>query len=412
MRGHYDVAIVGAGHAGAQAAILLRSRKFAGSVGIFGDERELPYDRPPLSKEYLLGEKSFDRMLLRAPAFWGDQRIDLHLGQAVTEVDPQGRRLILADGGDWGYGSLIWAAGGAPRRLSCDGADLAGVHVIRSRADTDGLLSELATCRRAVVVGGGYIGLEAAAALVKLGKKVTVLEAADRVLARVAGEPLSRFYEAEHRAHGVDVRLNATVVSLERGGSRVVGVRLEDGEVLPADLVIVGIGIVPSVGPLLAAGAEGGDGVEVDGLCRTSLEGIYAVGDCARHANRFAQGRRVRLESVQNANDQATVAARSICGQPEPYDALPWFWSNQYDLRLQAVGLSIGYDEMIQRGDPASRSFSLAYLRDGALVALDCVNATRDYVQGRALISAGCRPSRAALIDPDTPLKSLATAGA
>ncbi|WP_375429643.1 NAD(P)/FAD-dependent oxidoreductase, partial [uncultured Sphingomonas sp.] len=252
----------------------------------------------------------------------------------------------------------------------------------------------------------GYIGLEAAAVLVKLGIKVTVVEALDRVLARVAGEPLSRFFEAEHRARGVDVRLGTQVVCIEEVGGRATGVRLADGEILPAQMVIVGIGIIPSVAPLLEAGANGGNGVAVDEYCRTSLPDVFAVGDCALHANAFADGAAIRLESVQNANDQATVVAKAITGSPEAYRAVPWFWSHQYDLRLQTVGLSIEYDSIVVRGDPAARSFSLIYFRAGRVIALDCVNATRDYVQGRGLVTSGRMPNPGILMDPTVPLAS------
>jgi 3-phenylpropionate/trans-cinnamate dioxygenase ferredoxin reductase subunit len=263
-----------------------------------------------------------------------------------------------------------------------------------------------------VVIGGGYIGLEAAAVLAKLGKHVVLLEALDRVLARVAGETLSRFYEAEHRAHGVDLRLGVTVDCIEGRDGVASGVRLAGGEIIPAGAVIVGIGIVPAVAPLLAAGAEGGNGVRVDPHCRTSLPDIYAVGDCALHDNPYGGGAPLRLESVQNANDQANTAARDIIGQGAPYDAVPWFWSNQYDLRLQTVGLSAGFDREIVRGDPAARAFSIVYLREGRVVALDCVNATRDYVQGRALVAARAELPPERLADASVPLKELMAAPA
>jgi len=406
----YDVLIVGGGHGGAQAAIALRQEKFEGSIAIVGDEPELPYERPPLSKEYLSGDKTFERIMIRPEKFWEEREIAMLLGRRVVAVDPAAHRVTLADGETIGYGKLIWAAGGDPRRLSCDGHDLAGVHSVRTRAHVDQMMRELDGVEQVVVIGGGYIGLEAAAVLSKFGKQVTLLEALDRVLARVAGEPLSRFYEAEHRAHGVDVRLGAAVNVLEGEGGRVTGVRMVDGSVLPAQMVIVGIGIIPSVGPLLEAGAKGANGVEVDAHCRTSLPGIYAIGDCALHANRYAAGAEIRLESVQNANDQAKVAARSIVGTDEDYDAVPWFWSNQYDLRLQTVGLSSGFDQTVLRGDPADRSFSLIYLREGRVIALDCVNAVKDYVQGKALVVNGARIDAARLADASVPLKELVAA--
>jgi 3-phenylpropionate/trans-cinnamate dioxygenase ferredoxin reductase subunit len=403
----FDAVIVGSGHGGAQAAIALRQLKFEGNIAILGRETELPYERPPLSKEYLAGEKPFERLLIRPASFWEERSVALVTGAEVVAVDAEKRSVTAADGRSFGYERLIWATGGNPRRLTCSGHDLRGVHSVRSRADVDLMKEELASATRAVVIGGGYIGLEAAAVLSKLGKQVVLLEALDRVLARVAGEPLSRFYEAEHRRHGVDVRLGAAVECIEERGGRAVAVRLASGEFVPADLVIVGIGIVPAVEPLAAAGARAPNGVEVDEHCRTSLPGIYAVGDCALHANGHAGGAKVRIESVQNANDQASTAARHICGQPQPYEAVPWFWSNQYDLRLQTVGLTAGHDEIVLRGDPAARSFALVYLRNGQVTALDCVNATKDYVQGRALILSRAQIPRTALADAAVPLKEM-----
>ncbi len=402
----YDVLIVGAGHGGAQAAIALRQAKFGGSIAIVGAEPDLPYERPPLSKDYLASEKSFERLLIRPPAFWDERDVTMLLGREVVSVDPVEHRVETDRGEKFAYGILIWAAGGGARRIGCGGHDLAGVHTLRTRADADRLLAELPNVAQAVVIGGGYIGLEASAALTKLGKHVVVIEALDRVLARVAGEPLSRFFENEHRAHGVDLRLSTAVDCIEGVGT-VSGVRLANGDVVPAQMVIVGIGIVPSVGPLIGAGAEGGNGVAVDAQCRTSLADVFAIGDCALHANRFADNLPIRLESVQNANDQATVVAKTIVGNGTPYDAVPWFWSHQYDLKLQTVGLSTGYDDLVVRGDMATRSFSIVYLREGRVIALDCVNAVRDYVQGRRLVAEGLAVGRHLLADTAVPLKDL-----
>lgn len=385
---HTDVLIVGGGHAGAQAAIALRQAGFAGSIAIVGDEAEYPYERPPLSKDYFAGEKEFERLLLRPPAFWDERGITFHLGETVTAVDPATRHVTTASDRQIGYGDLIWAAGGKPRSLTCEGAELDGVFAVRSRANVDAIKARLADAANIVVIGGGYIGLEAAAVLTKLGKSVTLVEALPRVLARVAGAELSHFFEAEHRAQGVDLRLGAGVSRLVGEAGHVTGVELVDQGVLPADIVIVGIGIVPAIEPLLLAGAEGGNGVRVDAQCRTSLPNIYAVGDCALHANAFAEGHEIRLESLQNANDQANVAAKTIAGADARYGATPWFWSNQYDLRLQTVGLSAGHDAAVLRGDPATRSFSVLYLKEGAVIALDCVNRVKDYAQGRKLVEA------------------------
>lgn len=406
---HFDIVIVGGGHGGAQAAIALRTQGFTGSIALVGREAELPYERPPLSKEYLAQEKPFERLYLRPREYWADKQVELLLGHEVSAVDAAARRLVCADGFELSYGELIWAAGGDPRRLDCPGADLAGIHYVRTRADVDGLMAELPTAQRAVVIGGGYIGLEAAAVLAKLGKGVTLIEALPRVLARVAGPELSAFFEAEHRAHGVDLRTGTAVEAIE-GAGRVAGVRLADGTVVPADVVIVGIGIVPAIGALIAAGAAGGNGVDIDAQCRTSLPHVYAIGDCAAHGNGFADGAVIRLESVQNANDMATVAAKVITGQDAAYGATPWFWSNQYDLRLQTVGLSAGHDATVLRGDPATRSFSVVYLKQGKVIALDCVNCAKDYAQGRKLVEQRVAADPAALADPAIPLKDLVPA--
>ncbi len=403
----FDIVIVGAGHGGAQAAIALRQLGAEGSIAIIGDEPELPYERPPLSKDYLAGDKPFERILIRPAVFWAERDVTLLPGTRVVAIDPVARTVTTGQGEAIGYGDLIWAAGGAARLLSCEGHDAAGVHTVRSRADVDRMIAELPDVSRVVVIGGGYIGLEAAAVLTKLGKQVTVVEALDRVLARVAGEALSRFFEAEHRAHGVDVRLGASVAAIVTEEGRAIGVRLADGTILPAEMIVVGIGIVPSVAALKDAGADGANGVRVDAQCRTSLPHIYAIGDCAAHANAFAAGAEIRLESVQNANDQATVAAKTILGQEAHYHALPWFWSNQYDLKLQTAGLSTGHDLALTRGDPASRSFSIVYLRGGQVIALDCVNAVKDYVAGRTLVTQECRADPTVLASADMPLKDL-----
>ena len=403
-----DIVIVGSGHGGAQAAIALRQQWFAGSILMIGRDANPPYERPPLSKEYLAGEKPFERIMIRTEAFWTEKGVTLRLGTSVTKVDPQARELTVSGGETVGYGTLIWAAGGDARRLSCPGADLGGIHTVRDRADVDRLRSELeAGSTKAVVIGGGYIGLEAAAVLRKLGCEVVLLEAQDRVLSRVAGEDLSLFYEAEHRSHGVDLRTGTSVEAIEGDGDRVTGVRIEGGETIECDIVVVGIGIVPSVGPLILAGASGANGVDVDDTCRTSLPDIYAIGDCAAHANHFANGAVIRLESVQNAHDMAATAARAICGDPQPYRACPWLWSNQYDLRLQTVGLSAGHDATVLRGNPAERSFSVVYLREGRVIALDCVNRTKDYAQGRKLVEARAVIEPEVLLDADKPLKEM-----
>ncbi|MET4133020.1 3-phenylpropionate/trans-cinnamate dioxygenase ferredoxin reductase subunit [Porphyrobacter sp. MBR-155] len=407
---HADVVIVGTGHGGAQAAIALRHHGFDGSILMIGRDHAPPYERPPLSKEYLAGDKGFERIMIRPEKFWADKEIALRLGAAVTGIDARARRLTLSDGGSVTYRKLIWSGGGDPRRLPVPGAVLPGVFYVRDKGDADAMMAALAGgAKRAVVIGGGYIGLEAAAVLRKLGCEVTLVEMLPRLLARVAGAEMSDFYAAEHRRQGVDVRLGEGVRAvLGEDAGRVTGVMLDSGEEIACDMVVAGIGIVPAVAPLIAAGAAGSNGVDVDFCCRTTLDDIYAIGDCAAHANPFADGAVIRLESVQNAHDMANTVARAIMGEKEPYHALPWFWSNQYDLKLQTAGLSLGFDQTVLRGDPETRKFTVVYLRDGKPIAFDCVNTMKDYVQGRKLLESGVgKVDPALLADPEMPLKDL-----
>jgi 3-phenylpropionate/trans-cinnamate dioxygenase ferredoxin reductase subunit len=404
----FDTVIVGGGHAGAQAAIALRLNGYRGSILLIGREIVPPYERPPLSKDYLAGEKSFERLLIRPVDFWASKDIQLKLGAEVIGVDPQSHHVSLACGEQVAYRNLVWAGGGNARKLPFLTGDLAGHHTVRDKADTDRLRTELSRgAKRAVVVGGGYIGLEVAAVLRKFGCNVVLLEAEGRVLNRVAGETVSRFYEEQHRLHGVDVRLNANVEAVHSDRGMVSAVSIAGGEVIACDILVVGIGIVPAVGPLITAGAIGSNGVDVDGFCRTSLPNVYAIGDCAAHANSFAGGAAVRLESVQNANDMAVTVARAICGDPQPYHAVPWFWSNQFDLRLQTIGLSTGYEEAVVRGEPKNRSFSVVYLHQGRVIALDCINAVKDFVQGRKLVESKAIVPISLLANSDVPLKDL-----
>ncbi|WP_298397655.1 FAD-dependent oxidoreductase [Sphingobium sp.] len=408
----YDVLIVGGGHAGAQLAITLRQMGFAGSVAIVGAEHVPPYERPPLSKEYLSGAKSFERILIRPESFWGERNVAMILGERVMSVDPGKKRIVTASGRSMGYGSLVWAAGGSPRRLACAGSDASNIHVVRNLADVDAIAAALPQVTHVTIVGGGYIGLEAAAVMRKMDKAVTLLEVGPRLLGRVTGEALSAFVDEFHRAKGVDVRTATGLASFETQDGRVVAAVLDNGQRIATDMVIAGIGIVPEVGALQDAGASVANGVMVDACCRTSLPDIFAIGDCAASPNPWADGAHIRVESVQNANDQAKIVANLLMDVDKPVDAMPWFWSNQYDLKLQSVGLSMGHDLQLVRGDRATASFSILYLREGRLIAVDTVNRVKDYVQARALVAAGARLDASLAVDPDIALKDVVAAAA
>lgn len=378
------------------------------TVGLVGKEPDPPYERPPLSKEYLAKEKGFERILLRPVATWADKGIDLVLGCEVVTIDPGRGIAVLEDGREVCFEKMIWACGGSPRSLTCEGAQLSGIHAVRTRRDVDAIMADLdAGAGKAVIVGGGYIGLEAASGLRKRGCDAVIVESLPRVLSRVAGEQISTFVEGVHRRNGVDFYLSATLQKLEGKGGRVSAAILGDGRQIDCDLVIVGIGIDPDVAPLKEAGAQVANGVSVDEFCRTSLPNIYAIGDCAQHSNEFAGGAQIRLESVQNANDMAVTAAKHICGKEEPYKATPWFWSNQFDIKLQTVGISTGYDATVLRGRFEDEKFSVIYLKEGRVIALDCINAARDYVQGRKLVEARASVAPERLADVETALKMM-----
>lgn len=408
MQMHYDVVIVGTGHAGAQLAMSLRQLGYAGSIGMIGEEPHLPYERPPLSKEYLSGEKTAERLMIRPATFWESKDVAWIGSTKVVQVDPSSRTVQTQCSKTFSYKKLVWAAGGAARRLGLPGGEADNVHVVRTRADVEAIMQVLPQVERVTVVGGGYIGLEAAAVLRKFQKEVTLLEAGPRVLARVAGEPLSRFYEKTHRDQGVDIRLNVNLDGFALQAGLVRGVVLSDGEVIPTDIVIVGIGIEPSVEPLRVAGAEVSNGVIVDSHCRTSLADVYAIGDCAAHQSKFCQGEMIRIESVQNANDQAKTVASNIVGQELPYESIPWFWSNQYHLKLQTMGLSRNHDSILIRGPMEMSSFSVLYIREGKLIAIDAVNCVKDYVQAKELIVTETLIDPIAAVDSNIPLKHAA----
>ena len=399
------VVIVGAGHAAGQLIASLKQRKFAGDIVLIGDEPYLPYQRPPLSKKFLAGELTADRLYVKPESFYEDSQIEVRLETRVTEIDRERKTLKTDSDDEIQYDKLILALGSRVRRLPIDGADLDGVHYLRSIADVDGIRSEIGKKKSAVIVGAGYIGLEVAAVIRQLGLDVTVVEMADRVMSRVVSPEISDFYQIEHSTQGVRLRLSSGVARF-RGDGRVEAVETDDGELIPADFVVVGVGIAPNTELASAAGLVVEDGILVDDRCQSSDADIYAVGDCTNHPNSIYD-RRLRLESVHNALEQAKTAVSNICGVESHYSQVPWFWSDQYDLKLQIAGLSEGYDDVVIRGNPADRSFACLYLRDGKLIATDAVNSPRDFVQSKALIAAGTKIDREKLEDTEVELKDL-----
>jgi 3-phenylpropionate/trans-cinnamate dioxygenase ferredoxin reductase subunit len=388
--------VVGGGHAGAQAVDSLRRENPAAKIVLVAGEPVLPYQRPPLSKKFLGGELELERLGIRPASFYESIHCEVVTGNPVAVIDRKSRRLALADGATLAYDKVVLATGGRPRPLPVPGADLPGVHLLRTVAEVQAIRQEIAPGRSVAIVGAGYIGLECAATLCKLGMKVSVVETLDRVMSRVVAPEVSRFYEAEHRGHGVEI-LTGKRVSAFEGQGRVSAVACADGSRVPAELVIVGIGIEPNTELAAAAGLACLDGIAVDEHCRSSDPEIYAAGDCCSFPS-LRYGRRVRLESVDNAFEQAKTAAANACGRALVHDKTPWFWSDQYDLKLQIVGLSQYYDRVILRGDPATKSFSCCYLRDGELIALDAINHGKDFMSARKLIAERARldPARAA----------------
>ncbi len=398
------VVIIGGGQAGGQAAISLRQLAFQGTITLLGDEAYVPYERPPLSKSYLAGEVAEERLFMRPPAFYAENDITLMPGTVVTRIDRTARRVQLAGGASLAYAKLLLATGGRVRRMSCPGVDLPGVHYLRNIDDVRGFRDRLAPGLKLVIVGGGYIGLEVAAVAIKRGCSVTILEMLPLVLNRVVAPEMSRFYTDVHRAAGVDIRTSTAVTAFEGAGKLE---RVICGDTaIDADLVVIGIGIVPNVELAAEAGLAVDNGIVVDDCMRTADPDIFAAGDCANHPNR-AVGGRLRLESVPSALAQGKAAARAMMGVPEPVIEVPWFWSDQYDLKLQMTGLARPGDQLVIRGAMAERKFSACYLRDGVLVACQAVNMVKDFIQSKALIAGHARPDPIKLANPAIALKDL-----
>ncbi|KGJ07515.1 pyridine nucleotide-disulfide oxidoreductase [Paracoccus versutus] len=388
-----NIVILGAGQAAASLAAKLRGLGHRGGIVVIGDEPAPPYQRPPLSKAYLLGEMGLDRLTLRAPDWWQEQGIALHLGERATRID-RDRRVVATERGEYPYDQLALTLGATPRRLpAAMGGELPGVHVVRNLADIAGVQPALVAGRRLVVIGGGYIGLEAAAVARKLGLAVTLVEAAPRILGRVAAPETADMIRALHRAHGVEI-VEGTGIARITGSDAADGVELTDGRRLPADLVICGIGIAPETALAEAAGLAIDNGIATDALGRTSDPAIWAAGDCASFPT--SDGR-LRLESVGNAIDMAEAVAANMLGADAPYVPKPWFWSDQFDAKLQIAGLNLGYDRVVTR--PAANGGSVWYFRGGRLIAVDALNDARAYMIGKRLIEAGRSPEPEAVAE-------------
>ena len=400
------IAIVGAGQAAVQAVDTLRRRGFAGKLTLIGAEPSPPYQRPPLSKKYLAGTLERERLLIRPAGFFADHAVTTHFGRRVTDIAPRERHVRLDDRVVVPFDALLLATGSHPRPLPVPGADLEGVHYLRTLADADRIRAGLGSGVRLLIVGAGYIGLEVAATARELGVEVTVLEMAERPMNRVTCPEVSAFYEAEHARRGVRIRCNERVRALHGDArtGRVRSVLTEAGGEYPADLVLIAVGVAPADELARAAGLDCENGVVTEAHCRTSHEAIYAAGDCASHLSR-QYGRHLRLESVDNAFEQGTTVALNLMGNETLHDKLPWFWSDQFDLKLVIVGVAQGYDTVVMRGAPAARSFSACYLRGGELIAIDTVNAPKDQMAARKLIAAHARPQLDRLADAGIALR-------
>ena len=397
--------VTGGGQAASTVVTSMRGFGDTRPITVISEETDPPYQRPPLSKGYLQGKVPRDRLLLRPAAWYSEHDVDLRLERRVTEIDRDHRRVTLDDGEQLDYGALVLATGATPRRLpAAIGGELDGVYVLRSRADSDAIRQRLEQAQSLLVIGGGYIGLEVAASVAGRGCRVMVVEMADRILQRVAAPETSEFFRDVHRAHGVDIRESTGLVRLLGEDGRVHGAELDDGTVCDAEVVVVGIGVRPNDDLAQKAGLDTDDGILVDERCRSSDPAILAAGDCARF---WLDGRRIRLESVQNANDQARAAARTLCGREVAYRPVPWFWSDQYDVRLKIAGFSAGYDQVVTRPGRTAGCLSVWYYRQGRLIAVDSLTDAASHTIARKLLAAGHSPPPSRVRDPDRELKTL-----
>ncbi|MDA8868950.1 FAD-dependent oxidoreductase [Pseudomonadales bacterium] len=396
------IVIIGAGHAAGQAAASLRQAKFEGPITIIGDEAHVPYQRPPLSKQYLAGTQLADKVYLRAEKFYADKDIQLMLDTRATQIDPSTKTINLDNGETIAYEKLLISTGSRPRKLSIEGSDLSGIHYLRTMDDVDGIRADVKPGANLVIVGGGYIGLEVAAVGIELGMNVHVLEMEERILQRVTTPEMSAYYHKLHTDRGVHIHTQTGVTGFSGNGS--VEKVLCGDESFDADIVIVGIGIIPNIEIAEEAGIHCDNGIVVDDHCRTSDPDIYAAGDCTNHPNPL-MNKRLRLESVPNAMDQARVSTANMLGDDKVYAAIPWFWSDQYDLKLQMVGFSADGDSQVLRGDMDTHQFAIFYLKDGKVVAADAVNSPKEFMLCKQLVGKPADPAK--LADPETDLKSL-----
>jgi 3-phenylpropionate/trans-cinnamate dioxygenase ferredoxin reductase subunit len=396
------IIVVGAGHGGAQIIESLRSGGFDGRLVLIGDEPYRPYERPATSKDLLSGAMEIERVFLKRESYYDDKAVEVLLDTRVTAIDRAARNVTFADGTSLGYDKLVLATGARARKLQVPGADQDGVFYLRTLADSRAIGARLGVGKRLVIIGGGYVGLEVAASAIKLGCKVTVVEMQERLLGRVVAAEIAAFYDKAHRAAGVDIHYGVVLEGFSGDGS-VTGVRLTDGVEIPADVVVVGIGAVPNTELAGDAGLAVENGIVVDDCGRTADPAIFAIGDATNHPNALL-GKRLRLESVPAAMGQARAAASAILGTPKPFNELPWFWSDQYDLKLQIAGLSEIGDRVVLRGDPETRHFAAFYLRQGAVVAVNAISSGKDFIGGRKLVAERRVVDPARLADPSIPL--------
>lgn len=401
--------IVGASQCGGGAAETLRKHGFDGRIVLIGAEPERPYERPPLSKEYLRGEEERERIFLRSPDYYDEQEIELRLGERATRLHTREREVELEGGERLAFDRLLIATGGRPRRLPVPGEDLEGVHYLRTVVQSEAIGSELKEAKRAVVVGAGFIGAEVAASAKMMGVDVTLLEIAEAPMERALGREMGEIYADVHRERGVDVRLGTGVERFE-GGDRVERVVTSAGDSLDCDLAVVGVGIDPATEIVQGTGIEVGDGITVDERCETSVEGVFAAGDVASFPNPV-DGEHIRVEHWANAQKQGAAAARAMLGSEEPYSELPWFFSDQYDLRMQYVGHASAWDEVVLRGDVAGRKFAAFYLNEGLLLATMAIGMPKEIAASRKLIPARMRLTADQLRDEDVDLRKLAAGG-